>query len=50
MAILGGAVLTSIQGQVSDLTGSIHLSFFIPMICFLVVAYFGFSNRKTAVS
>ncbi len=50
MAILGGAVLTSIQGQVSDLTGSIHLSFFIPMICFLVVAYFGFSNRKIAVS
>ena len=50
MAILGGAVLTSIQGQVSDLTGSIHLSFFIPMICFLVVAYYGFSNRKTAVS
>lgn len=50
MAILGGAVLTSIQGQVSDLTGSIHLSFFIPMICFLVVAYFGYSNRRTAVA
>jgi FHS family L-fucose permease-like MFS transporter len=50
MAILGGAVLTSVQGQVSDLTGSIHLSFFIPMICFLVVAYFGYSNRKTVVA
>lgn len=50
MAILGGAVLTAIQGQVSDMTGSIHLSFFIPMICFLVVAYFGFSNRKMTIA
>lgn len=50
MAILGGAVLTAIQGQISDLTGSIHLSFFIPMLCFLVVAYFGFSNRKMSIA
>ncbi|MDZ7720298.1 MAG: L-fucose:H+ symporter permease [Balneolaceae bacterium] len=50
MAILGGAVLTAIQGQVSDITGSIHLSFFIPLICFLVVAYFGFSNRKMTIA
>lgn len=50
MAILGGAVLTAIQGQVSDLTQNIHISFFIPMICFLVVAYFGFSNRKLTIA
>lgn len=50
MAILGGAVLTAIQGQISDMSGSIHLSFFIPMICFLVVAYFGFNNRKISIS
>ncbi len=48
MAILGGAVLTAIQGQVSDLTQSIHLSFFVPMICFLVVASFGYVNRKSS--
>lgn len=41
MAILGGAVLTSFQGQVSDLTGSIKFSFGVPLICFLVVAVFG---------
>lgn len=46
MAILGGAVLTAIQGQVSDLTGSIHLAFFIPLICFVVVAWFGFYNKR----
>jgi len=50
MAILGGAVLTAIQGQVSDISGSIHLSFFIPMICYLVVAYVGFSNRKMTIA
>ena len=46
MAILGGAVLTAIQGQVSDLTQSIHFSFFVPMACFLVVASYGYTNRK----
>jgi FHS family L-fucose permease-like MFS transporter len=50
MAILGGAVLTAIQGQVSDISGSIHLSFIIPMFCFLVVAYFGFCNRKMTIA
>ena len=50
MAILGGAVLTAIQGQISDISGSIHLSFFVPMACFLVVAYFGFSNRKMSIA
>ncbi len=46
MAILGGAALTAIQGQVSDLTQSIHLSFFVPMACFLVVASYGYTNLK----
>src|SRR5690606_17214671 len=41
MAVLGGAVLTSIQGQVSDISGTIKISFIVPMICFLVVAIFG---------
>ncbi len=41
MAILGGAVLTAIQGQVSDLSGSIHLAYFVPLVCFIVIAYYG---------
>lgn len=40
MAILGGAVLTAIQGQVSDMTGSIHWSYLVPLGCFAVVAYY----------
>ena len=37
MAILGGALLTPVQGMVSDATGSINLSYLVPFGCFLVV-------------
>lgn len=46
MAILGGAVLTAVQGQVSDTTGNIHLAFWVPLACFLVVAFYGMLARK----
>lgn len=52
MAILGGAVLTSVQGQISDLTGNVKISFVVPLICFLVVAIFGiiiYGNKKRSV-
>ena len=41
MAILGGAVLTAAQGQVSDATGSIRVSYWVPLLCFSVIAYYG---------
>ncbi len=50
MAILGGAVLTALQGHVSDLTGSIHLSYTVPMACFVIIACYGVMasrNSKT---
>lgn len=37
MAILGGALLTPLQGMVSDATGSINISYAVPLFCFLVV-------------
>lgn len=37
MAILGGALLTPLQGYVSDATNSISFSYIIPLICFVVV-------------
>ena len=46
MAILGGAVLTSIQGLVSDTSGSIHFAFFVPLFCFGAVAYYGFFKAR----
>jgi FHS family L-fucose permease-like MFS transporter len=41
MAILGGAVLTAVQGQVSDGFDSVNLSFYVPLACFVVVLIFG---------
>lgn len=40
MAIAGAAVLTQIQGIVSDESGSITLAYWVPAIAFLVVAYY----------
>ena len=46
MAILGGAVITFFQGQVSDMTGSISLSYIIPLICFAFIAYYAFYSGE----
>jgi len=45
MAILGGAVLTPVQGFVSDLYG-FNISYIIPLICFVVVAIYGVKTSK----
>ncbi len=41
MAILGGALLTSFQGLLSTSTGSIYVSYLIPLICYVIVALYG---------
>ncbi|WP_461490460.1 L-fucose:H+ symporter permease [Pontibacter sp. HJ8] len=46
MAILGGAILTSVQGYVSDLTQNIGLAFYVPLVCFLVVALYAFVAER----
>ncbi|MAZ28049.1 MAG: L-fucose:H+ symporter permease [Cytophagaceae bacterium] len=46
MAILGGAVLTAVQGQVSDLTHSINMAFYVPYFCFVVVAIYGYIQKN----
>lgn len=49
MAILGGALLTPLQGMVSDATGSINTSYLVPLGCFIVVlsyALFATKNEK----
>lgn len=40
MAIAGAAVLTQIQGIVSDEAGSITLAYWVPAIAFLIVAFY----------
>jgi len=50
MAILGGAVLTSLQGQVSDMTDSIHIAYAVPFICFVIIAIYGLKAEKKILS
>jgi FHS family L-fucose permease-like MFS transporter len=46
MAILGGAVLTAIQGKVSDIFKSIHLAYFVPFACFFVIGAYALMEAK----
>lgn len=46
MAILGGAVVTFLQGKLSDITGSINYSYFVPLVCFAIITYYAFVSRK----
>ncbi len=45
MAILGGALLTPLQGLVSDLAG-INIAYSVPLICFVVVMAYGIMAQK----
>jgi FHS family L-fucose permease-like MFS transporter len=40
MAIAGAAVLTQIQGIVSDQVGSIKFAYWVPAIAFVVIAFY----------
>lgn len=46
MAILGGAILTPLQGLLSD-TFSVHTSYLVPFICFAVVLSYAIYMNKT---
>ena len=41
MSIVGGAILPRIFGSISDSTGNIQMGYIVPLVCFIVVAYFG---------
>ena len=48
MAILGGALLTPVQGMVSDHLG-INMSYLVPLGCFVVVLIYAVSNTKRKI-
>lgn len=49
MAIAGAAVLTQIQGIVSDQSGSIKFAFWVPSIAFMIILYYSaIVSRKEA--
>jgi MFS transporter, FHS family, L-fucose permease len=49
MAILGGAVITALQGQVSDGTGNINVSYLVPLACFGVIALYALMETRHPV-
>jgi FHS family L-fucose permease-like MFS transporter len=49
MAIVGGAIIPPLQGLFADLSGSIQLSFVVPMICYLYILFYGFIGYKPKV-
>ncbi len=42
MMILGGGIIPPLQGKISDIIG-IHESYFIPVLCFAYLAFYGFA-------
>ena len=52
MAILGGSVLPPLQARVIDMgmlwgCPAVNLSFILPLICFVVIGFYGLRNRQT---
>lgn len=47
MAILGGALLTPLQGYVSDVFG-VSVSYAVPLVCFVVVLCYSLANCKNS--
>ncbi len=46
MSILGGALIPFIQAAFADKFGGYHYSFFIPMLCYIYLAYYGLKGHK----
>jgi len=44
MMILGGGIIPPLQGKISDIIG-IHESYFIPVLCFAYLAFYGFAVK-----
>jgi FHS family L-fucose permease-like MFS transporter len=49
MSIVGGAVLPRVFGYISDATGNIQYGYVVPLLCFVVVAFFGFKGHRVTV-
>lgn len=46
MSVLGGAIIPFLQGAMADLLGGYHYSFFIPMACYVYLAYYGWKGHQ----
>ena len=46
MASVGGTLSPLLMGSISDITGSMQKAYIVPLLCFLVVAWFGWKGYK----
>jgi FHS family L-fucose permease-like MFS transporter len=46
MAIVGGAVIPPLTGQIADTTGSLSLALGLPALCYAIIAVFGLYARR----
>ena len=46
MAILGGALIPPLQGFLADTINSIHMSFVIPVVSYIYLAFYGWKGHK----
>jgi FHS family L-fucose permease-like MFS transporter len=45
MSIVGGALLPPVLGYISDITHNIQLGYIVPLVCFVVVFWFGWKGH-----
>ncbi len=45
MSIVGGALLPPILGYISDVTNNIQIGYAVPLVCFVVIFYFGWKGH-----
>jgi FHS family L-fucose permease-like MFS transporter len=46
MSIVGGALLPPVLGYIADVTNNIQNGYIIPLVCFIIVLFFGLKGHK----
>ena len=46
MSIVGGALLPPVLGYISDVTHNIQTGYIVPLVCFIVVFWFGWKGHQ----
>ena len=49
MAIAGAAILTQLQGILSDQTGGIRYAYWVPAIAFIIITFYSFTFARKRV-
>jgi FHS family L-fucose permease-like MFS transporter len=49
MSVVGGAIIPRLFGYISDVTGNIQYGYFVPLFCFAVIVFFGWTGHKVSL-